>query len=72
MVCLVACIPSLIDERDHLFDQLWPFEELDIAFTGVRFDVVTLTVADRRDNENVLERPVPDQFPSQHLWRADW
>lgn len=59
MVSLVACVPLHIDERDHLFDQLWPFEELDIAFIGIGFNIATLPVADWRDNEDVLERPVP-------------
>jgi hypothetical protein len=39
MVRLLACVPLHIDERDHLFDQLWPFEELDIAFIGIGFNI---------------------------------
>jgi hypothetical protein len=62
MVSLVACVPLHIDERDHLFDQLWPFEELDIAFISIGFNIATLPVADWRDNEDVIERPVPNKF----------
>jgi hypothetical protein len=62
MVGLVACIPLHIDERDHLFDQLRPFEELDLAFLGIGFNIATLPVADWRDNEDVLERPVANKF----------
>jgi hypothetical protein len=39
-----------------------PFEELDIAFIGMGFNIATLPVADWRDNEDVLERPVPNKF----------
>jgi hypothetical protein len=71
MVSLVACVPSHIDERDHLFDQLWPFEELDIAFIGIGFNFATLSVAYRRNDQDVLECMVPNKFShSSRGWRA--
>jgi Helix-turn-helix domain len=57
---LRAVVAAKLD--DHLFDRLWPFEELDIAFIGIGFNIATLPVADWRDNEDVLERPVPNKF----------
>jgi hypothetical protein len=73
MVSLVACVlvPSHINDLDHLPDEPRPFEQLDIVFIGIGLNLVTLPVTDWRDDEDVLQCPVPDKFfHSSRGWPA--